>query len=120
MDRHANDFVSTNYQNIGKVSTKGIDVESAYRLDLPHGNKLSFNFDGTYTMDYLTQSITGGPMYNCVGFYGSTCSAPLPAWRHVFSTNWATPWAGLDMTFRWRFIGPSSVRWHEHQPAAVG
>jgi outer membrane receptor protein involved in Fe transport len=114
------DFVSTNYQNIGKVSTKGIDVESAYRLDLPHGNKLSFNLDGTYTMDYLTQSITGGPMYNCVGFYGSTCLAPLPAWRHVFSSNWATPWAGLDLTFRWRFIGPASVDGTSTNPLLSG
>jgi iron complex outermembrane recepter protein len=114
------DFVETNFQNIGKVSTKGIDVESAYRIDLPHGNKLSFNLDGTYTMDFLTQSITGGPMYNCVGFYGSTCSAPLPAWRHVFSTNWMTPWAGLDMTFRWRFIGPSSVDGTSTNPLLSG
>jgi iron complex outermembrane recepter protein len=103
------DYVSTNFQNIGKVSTKGIDVLSSYRLDLPQGNKLSFNLNGTYTMAFDTQSLNGGPIYNCVGFYGSTCTAPIPAWRHVFGTTWQTPWAGLDMTFRWRFIGPSSV-----------
>jgi len=103
------DFVEANYQNIGSLSTKGLDVASNYRWDFGRGGKLSFNLNGTYTKDYITQPLTGGPSYDCVGFYGSTCGAPLPTWRHVFTTNWLTPWWGLDLTLRWRFIGPSSV-----------
>ena len=114
------DYVSANYQNIGKLSTKGIDVLSSYHLDLPRGNKLSFDLNGTYTMSYLTQNITGGPMYDCVGFYGQICGAPLPAWRHVFNSTWLTPWAGLDLTFRWRFIGPSSVDGTSQNPQMAG
>ena len=114
------DHVDTPYSNIGKVSTKGIDVLSSYRLDLPAGNKLSFNLNGTYTMSFDTANVSGGPTYNCVGFYGSTCSAPLPAWRHVLGTTWQTPWAGLDMTFRWRFIGPSSVDGTSTNPLLSG
>jgi iron complex outermembrane receptor protein len=114
------DFVQANFQNIGKVSTKGIDVTSNYRLDLPQGNKLSFNLVGSYTMAFDTQSITGGPIYNCVGFYGSTCGVPIPAWKSILGTTWSTPWAGLDMTFRWRYIGPSSVDGTSTNPLLSG
>ncbi|HUL17930.1 MAG TPA: TonB-dependent receptor, partial [Steroidobacteraceae bacterium] len=114
------DYVSANYQNIGKLSTKGIDVLASYRLDLPKGNKLAFQLDGTYTMSFLTQNIEGGPMYDCVGFYGQICGAPLPAWRHVLNSTWQTPWAGLDLTFRWRFIGPSSVDGTSQNPQMTG
>ena len=27
----------------------------------------------------------------------------------MFTTNWLTPWAGLDVTLRWRYIGSSAV-----------
>jgi outer membrane receptor protein involved in Fe transport len=27
----------------------------------------------------------------------------------VFTTDWGTPWWGLDLTLRWRYIGSSSV-----------
>ena len=51
----------------------------------------------------------GGASFDCAGFWGTTCGAPLPLWRHVLNTTYLTPWAGLDFTVRWRFIGPSEV-----------
>jgi outer membrane receptor protein involved in Fe transport len=27
----------------------------------------------------------------------------------VFTTDWATPWQGLDLNFRWRYIGDTQV-----------
>jgi outer membrane receptor protein involved in Fe transport len=27
----------------------------------------------------------------------------------VFSTDWITPWSGLDLNLRWRYIGPTLV-----------
>jgi iron complex outermembrane recepter protein len=114
------DYVSTNYQNIGSVTEKGIDVLSSYKIDLPRGNKLAIQMDGTYTISFNTQSITGGPQYDCVGLYGSTCSAPIPSWRHVLNTTWMTPWAGLDLTFRWRYIGDSNVDGTSSNPLLSG
>jgi outer membrane receptor protein involved in Fe transport len=38
-----------------------------------------------------------------------TCTNPLPRWRSVFTTDWATPWQGLDLNMRWRYIGDTQV-----------
>jgi outer membrane receptor protein involved in Fe transport len=104
------DFVTATNQNIGEVSTRGVDALGHYRLDFgPRGGKLDFVLTGTYTHDFMTAPIQGGPSFNCEGHWGSTCGAPLPSWRHVFTTDWGTPWWGLDLTARWRYIGSSSV-----------
>ena len=50
-----------------------------------------------------------GPSYDCAGYYGNTCTNPLPRWRSVFTTDWVTPWTGLDLNLRWRYIGPTLV-----------
>jgi iron complex outermembrane receptor protein len=107
---NTSEFVTTTFLNIGSVSTRGLDVTSHYRYDLPAGlGRLNFNLVGTYTKDFLTQALPNNGAYNCAGYWGATCEAPLPHWRHVFTTNWGAPWYGLDFTFRWRFIGPSNV-----------
>ncbi len=104
------DFVTATNQNIGQLSTKGADLLAHYRWDIgPKLGKLDFAFTGTYTKDFLTAPIQGGPEFDCKGHWGSTCGAPLPSWRHVFTTDWGTPWWGLDLTVRWRYIGSSSV-----------
>jgi outer membrane receptor protein involved in Fe transport len=102
-------FVNAQYQNIGTVSTKGLDFTSHYHVDIGAAGKLSFNFSGTYTKDFFTEPLTGGPAFDCAGYWGSTCGAPLPHWRHVLNTTWGSPWWGLDFTARWRLIGPSNV-----------
>ena len=81
-----------------------------------------YNFEGTDTIDRIQQpavtvpNTTGtgpafiaGPSYNCTGYYGNTCDNPLPRWRSVFTADWATPWSGLDVNLRWRYIGPTLV-----------
>ena len=47
--------------------------------------------------------------YDCTGLYGASCGAPTPKWKHTFETDWATPWAGLILTGRWRYIGHVDV-----------
>jgi outer membrane receptor protein involved in Fe transport len=104
------EYVATLTQNIGSVSTKGVDLLGHYRLDFgPRAGRLDFALNGTYTHDFLTQPVTGGPSYDCKGHWGSTCGPPLPSWRHVFTTDWGTPWWGLDLLARWRYIGSSTV-----------
>jgi iron complex outermembrane receptor protein len=103
------DFVEANYKNIGTLSTKGADLAAHYRLNIGSAGKLAFNLAGTYTRDFLTQPLPTGAAFDCAGFWGSTCGAPLPKWRHVLNTTWGAPWAGLDLTVRWRMIGKSSV-----------
>jgi iron complex outermembrane receptor protein len=103
------DFVQATNLNIGTVSTKGVDVAGHYRLDIAQAGRLSFNLSGTYTKDFLTQPLPTGGSFDCAGFWGTTCGAPLPTWRHVLTTNWGLPWAGLDLSVKWRFIGSSNV-----------
>src|SRR5207342_2598703 len=54
-----------------------------------------------------TSPISGS--YDCTGLYGTVCYAPTPKWKHTFETDWATPWAGLTLSGRWRYIGPVDV-----------
>ena len=103
------DYVEARQQNIGTVKTSGVDLKSHYRLDVGSMGKLSFDLVGVKSLNFITQPLPTGGSYDCTGYWGSTCNAPQPKWRHVFSTNWGTPWAGLDLTLRWRYIGGSDV-----------
>jgi iron complex outermembrane recepter protein len=103
-----NDFVTATEQNIGTISTKGIDLASHYSFDTGFG-KLGFQLLGTRVLNFYTAPIAGGAAYNCAGYWGTTCGAPTPHWRHVLNTDWQAPWAGLDVSLRWRYIGPSQT-----------
>jgi outer membrane receptor protein involved in Fe transport len=105
-------FVQATNLNIGTVSTKGFDVADRYRLNLAGMGTLNFSLVGTYVRNFLSTAGVG-PLgiaaFDCAGYWGSTCGAPLPKWRHVLNTTWATPWAGFDATIRWRYLGSSAV-----------
>jgi iron complex outermembrane recepter protein len=105
-------FVQATHLNIGTVSTKGLDVAGHYRLNMAGMGTLNFGLVGTYVRDFLSTALVGAPgtaAFDCAGYWGSTCGVPLPKWRHVLSTTWATPWAGFDATIRWRYLGSSAV-----------
>jgi iron complex outermembrane recepter protein len=108
-----NDTIDDTEQNIGTLSTKGIDLASHYTYDIGAYGKVGFQFTGTRLLNLFIAPIAGGPSYNCAGYWGSTCSAgtpsaaPNPHWRHVLNTDYLAPFAGLDFSLRWRYIGPS-------------
>jgi iron complex outermembrane receptor protein len=113
-------FVTTLSQNTGLLEDKGVDINLHYTYNMDSFGKLVFNLQGTDTLSNTTQpntavpdpttgGIQAGPSYNCAGFEGVTCGNPLPRWRHVFSTDWATPWQGFDLHAQWRFIGATQV-----------
>jgi iron complex outermembrane receptor protein len=99
-------YINTTEVNIGEVSTKGIDLASHYRFDVGAAGKIGLALSGSRPLDFLTQPIPGLGSYDCVGYFGTTCGAPTPKWRHVLNTDWQAPWAGLDMAIRWRYLGP--------------
>ena len=116
------EFVSTLVANTGLIETKGVDVKLHYSEDIGPFGKLVYNLEGTDTIDRIQQpavtvpnttgtgsAFVAGPSYNCTGYYGNTCDNPLPRWRSVFTADWVTPWSGLDMNLRWRYIGPTLV-----------
>ena len=50
------------------------------------------------------------PVYDCVGFYGSTCGAlggPQPKWRHKLRTTLQMP-NGVGVSLQWRYVGKVS------------
>lgn len=98
-------YVNANEQNIGNVSTKGIDLKADYRIDIGVAGKLAFDLVGTKVINFLTEPLPGLGSYDCAGYAGQICGSPTPKWRHNFTTNWMTPWAGLDITLKWRYIG---------------
>jgi iron complex outermembrane recepter protein len=115
-----NGFVTTLSQNTGLLEDKGVDINLHYTYNMDSFGKLVFNLQGTDTIANTTQpnvdvpnlatgGIQSGPSYGCAGFEGETCGSPLPHWRHVFSTDWATPWQGFDLHAQWRFIGATQV-----------
>jgi len=101
------DYVTASEENIGTVSTKGIDLASRYLLDVGSMGKVALSLSGTRVLNFFTEPLTNGPAYNCAGYFGTTCGAPLPHWRHVLNTDWRTPWFGSDLALRWRYIGPT-------------
>jgi outer membrane receptor protein involved in Fe transport len=110
------DFLTQTEQNIGTISTKGIDLASHYSYDLGAGGKVGFQLLGTRVLNFYTAPIAGGAAYNCAGYWGSTCGAPTPHWRHVLNTDWQAPWLGLDLALRWRYIGPSQTDHSSQDP----
>ncbi|HEX3603647.1 MAG TPA: TonB-dependent receptor [Steroidobacteraceae bacterium] len=103
-----NDFVTATEQNIGTISTKGIDLASHYSFDTGYG-KVGIQLLGTRVLNFFIAPIAGGAAYNCAGYWGTTCNAPTPHWRHVLNTDWQAPWLGLDVSLRWRYIGPTQT-----------
>jgi len=105
-------YIDTLNANTGFLQTKGIDLAGNYRTDfsalgLPDWGGLSLGVVGTYTKNYVTQPITGGGTYDCVGLYGVTCNSPLPKWRSRTKLTWSTPW-NVTGYLTWRYIGSAT------------
>jgi outer membrane receptor protein involved in Fe transport len=113
-------FVRDTLINFGEQGTRGIDLNASYRLPLGGMGSLGFNLEGTDLMALFFRPLTGGPSYDCTGFYGATCGNPAPAWRSVFKTTWATPWSGLDLSARWRYFGAVSSELDSSNPQLAG
>jgi outer membrane receptor protein involved in Fe transport len=115
-----NGFVTDINKNEGGLSTKGIDLKASYRIPLPAAGSLLLGFEGTALQNLITTPVAGGPSYDCRGFFGSTCGAEDPAWRHVLNATWSTPWDAFDLTLRWRYIGSDKSELTSSNPFLTG
>lgn len=118
--RQPTGFIADTNVNQGALSTKGIDLKSTYRVPMQKLGSLSFALEGTWLKDLTTQPLTDGNSYDCVGFFGTTCGASNPSWRHVFTTTWSTPWDAMDVTMRWRYIGEAKSQQLSDNPQLTG
>jgi len=113
-------YVTDTNQNLGALATRGFDLKAAYRVALPRYGSLNFDLEGTRLTSLTTTPVAGGPSYDCVGYFGATCGAADPKWRHVFNATWSTPWDGLDFTLRWRYIGADDSELTSANPQLAG
>ena len=96
--------------NTATMRNRGIDFNAAYSLPLFNLGKLSWSFIGTRMLKARVDNGLSQP-YDCVGFYGPTCSggtvaasAPIPKWRHKLRTSWQSNF-GLGLSLQWRYVG---------------
>ncbi|HEX3397125.1 MAG TPA: TonB-dependent receptor [Steroidobacteraceae bacterium] len=105
-------FVVDALANVGKLETRGIDLDLSYGFDVGAAGKIRSSLIGTYVDEYIVTPIASNPStaFNCAGLYGDICSSgaatanPVFRWRHVLRTTWSTPWQGLDITATWRYF----------------
>jgi iron complex outermembrane recepter protein len=117
-------YVVDSLANVGKLETRGIDVDVSYGFDIGPAGKIRTNLIGTYVDLYTITPIAAEPSskYNCAGLYGDTCSSgaatsnPIFRWRHTLRTTWSTPWEGLDITASWRYF--SAIKLDSLSPQA--
>jgi outer membrane receptor protein involved in Fe transport len=101
-------FVENLSINIGGLKTSGVDVNANYafpldRVGLGQFGRLTLNYVATFLNELETD--TGvGRVYDCVGFYGSSCGIPNPEYRHRARATLQTP-IDLDLNVTWRYFG---------------
>jgi iron complex outermembrane receptor protein len=99
----AQGYVEATNQNLGSLSTRGLDVSLNYNQNLAAYGGLGLSFLGTYVKELKTEPIPGLGDYNCAGYYGVTCGTPIPKWRHKLRATWTTPWI-FDLALTWRHM----------------
>lgn len=102
-------FVADLSQNIGKLTTSGVDVQLGYTREIGELGRLSFNFLGTWLDELSSNSgIPGSPDRDCVGLYGNICGTPNPEWRHQARLGFDFR-NGLGASLRWRYFDSVDV-----------
>jgi outer membrane receptor protein involved in Fe transport len=106
--RSPNGFVTDLTQNIGGLSTRGVDIGVSYSYPLDSWGNLGFQFNGTWLDELVTDTGLDIPNndreYDCVGLYGNVCGTPNPEWRHTARLTWNHP-DGYGLSVRWRYFG---------------
>lgn len=97
-------FITATNQNLGRLTTKGFDINLDYFHKLATLGALKFNMTGTLLKENISEPIKGLGEFDCTGLHGATCGVPTPEWRHKFRTTWETPW-NVDVSLTWRHIG---------------
>lgn len=100
--------------NVANISTRGIDVNAAYSMDLEQigvngAGSLAFNYASTFLLERSFIPVPGvTDDIECKGLYRGNCGATIgavnPEYVHRFLTTWKSPY-NLDLTLTWRHVG---------------
>lgn len=113
-------YIIDTTNNLGSLSTRGVDLSADYKLDMAAAGSLAFSLTGTYMLDFITLPTKGDSEYDCVGLYGSICGTPLNEWRHKFRITWDTPVEGLSLSANWRHIAEVKLDHTDSNPSLSG
>ncbi len=105
-------------QNLGSLSTTGVDVDANYKFNLDEGaGAMSFGFVGTYTSEYAVSPVAGSNTfdYNCEGLFGVVCGSPTFTWRHTLRTTWMSPF-DVDFSINWRHMSGADLDVNQVNP----
>lgn len=99
-------FTETTQQNIGALTSEGVDVSVSYPISMGTAGVLQTDLTGTY----LLETTFANPLvnYDCVGFYGPQCGQPNSDWRHRMRLSWATPFK-TNLSLVWRRVGSAEI-----------
>ncbi|MCK5576490.1 MAG: TonB-dependent receptor [Sphingomonadales bacterium] len=106
------DTVSLRNANIGKLETRGVDIQANYTTELGFGmmseaSTLDLFFQGTYLDQYrITPVVALGDTITCAGDFGY-CGEPMPTWRHNVRATLTD--GDLSLSAFWRYIGSSTI-----------
>jgi outer membrane receptor protein involved in Fe transport len=95
-----NGFITDLNANVGRLRTRGIDVNASYTQPLGGMGSLAFSFVGTY-LDKLVVTPLEGISYDCAGYFGPSCGTPNPQWRHKARLTYTAP-NGIGLSAQWR------------------
>lgn len=111
-------FVVATNQNIGSLSTSGVDVSVSYNTEIGSLGSLSASMVGTWLDELITDDGINEP-YDCTGLYGNVCLTPNPEWRHKARLTWTTP-DDIGLSVQWRHFGSVKQDTTSSQPALEG
>ena len=111
-------FVVATNQNIGSLSTSGVDVSVSYNTEIGALGSLSASIVGTWLDELVTDDGINEP-YDCTGLYGNVCGTPNPEWRHKARLTWTTP-DDIGLSVQWRHFGSVKQDTTSSQPALAG
>jgi iron complex outermembrane receptor protein len=81
---------------------------------------LLFQLNGTRLKELIITPVSGGTSYDCAGLFGATCGGGNPLFRSVFNVTWSTPWDGLDVSVKWRYLGHNDDEQKSSNPFLAG
>ena len=96
-------FVVNTQQNIGALTTEGIDIGVGYDYALGDGS-VFFDYAGTRTFSNTFENIPGLGATDCIGQFGPTCGSPQPKYRHRVRLGYRAG-DGWNISLGWRFFG---------------
>ncbi|WP_242528408.1 TonB-dependent receptor domain-containing protein [Novosphingobium sp. PY1] len=95
--------------NVGGVKTRGYEFNGNWSTEIGSTGTLSFSLVGTL-LDKFVVDDGLNPTYDCVGYYGPTCTSPRPKWRHKFRTTFKMA-NGFGASVQWRHTSSVKVEY---------